>query len=49
MKTIGGICDPGKIVYDPWYKNRQKSVSLAGRLSDRLSVVSVRAEARVCE
>ena len=32
------------IAYDQWYKNRQKSVSFSGHISDGLSVVSVRAE-----
>ena len=44
MKVIGGISGPCKIVYDLWYKNSQKSVSLRGHISDRLSVVLVRAE-----
>ena len=41
MKAIGGISDPCKILYDPWYKNRQKSVSFIGHISDGLSVVLV--------
>ena len=40
--TTGGISGPCKIVYDQWYKNRQKSVSFSGHISDGLSVVSVR-------
>ena len=44
MKAIGGISGPCKIVYDQWYKNRQKSVSFSGHISDGLSVVSVRAK-----
>ena len=44
MKAIGGISGPCKIMYDPWYKNRQNSVSFSGHISDGLSVVSVRAE-----
>ena len=44
MKAIGGITGPYKIVYDQWNKNRQKSVSLSGHISDGLSVVLVRAE-----
>ena len=44
VKAIGGISGPCKIVYDEWYKNRQKSVSFSGHISDGLSVVSVRAE-----
>ena len=44
MKAVGGINGPCKIVYDRWYKNRQKSVSFSGHISDGLSVVSVRAE-----
>ena len=40
----GGICDPCKIVYDRWYKNRKNSISFTGHISDRLSVVLVRAE-----
>ena len=31
-------------LYDQLYKNRQKSVSFSGHISDGLSVVSVRAE-----
>ena len=44
VKAIGGISGPWKIVYDQWYKNRQKSASFSGHISDGLSVVSVRAE-----
>ena len=44
VKAIGGIRSPCKIVYDQWYKDRQKSVSFSGHISDGLSVVSVRAE-----
>ena len=44
MKAIGGISGPCKIVYYQWYKNRQKSVSFSGHISDGLSVVSARAE-----
>ena len=45
MKAIGGISGPcKKIVYDQWYKNRQKSASFSGHISDGLSVVSVSAE-----
>ena len=44
MKAIGGISSPCKIVLDQWYKNRQKSVSFSGQISDGLSVVSVRVE-----
>ena len=44
MKAIGGISGLCKIVYDQWYKNRQKSVSFSGHISDGLSVVSIRAE-----
>ena len=44
MKAIGGISGPCKIVYDQWYKNRQKSVSFSGHISDGLSAVLVRAE-----
>ena len=44
MRAIGGISSPCEIVYDQWYKNRQKSVSFSGHISDGLSVVSVRAE-----
>ena len=44
MKAIGGISGPRKIVYDRLYKNRQKSVSFTGHISDRKSVVLVRAE-----
>ena len=45
MKGIGGISGPCKIVYDQWYKNRQKSsVSFSGHISDGLFVASVRAE-----
>ena len=43
-KPLGGINGPCKIVYDWWYKNRQKSVSFSGRISDWLSVVLVRAK-----
>ena len=43
-EAIGGIGGPCKIVYDQWYKNRQKSVSFSGHISDGLSVVLVRAE-----
>ena len=39
-----GICGPCKILYGGWYKNRQKSVSFSGNISDELSVVLVRAE-----
>ena len=45
VKAIGGICGPGKVVCDcVMVQNRQNSVSLFGHISDRLSVVSVRAE-----
>ena len=44
VKAIGGISGPCKIVYDQWYKNRQKFVSFNGHISDELSVVLVRAE-----
>ena len=44
MKAIGGINGPCKIVYDQWYKNRQKSVSFSGHISYGLSVVSVKVE-----
>ena len=44
MKAIGGICSPGNAVYDCWLENRQKSLSLGGHISDRLSLVLVRAE-----
>ena len=44
MKGIGGISGPCKIVYDQWYKNRQKSLSFSGHTSDGLSGVLVRAE-----
>ena len=44
VKAIWGICGTCKIVYDGWYKSRQRSVNSAGHISDRLSVVSVRAE-----
>ena len=40
VKAIGGISRACKIVY----KNRQKAVSFSGHISDRISVVSVRAE-----
>ena len=43
MKAIAGISGPCKIVYDQWYKNREKSVSFSGHISDRLYVVMVRA------
>ena len=42
MQAIGGIS--GKIVYDQWYKNGQKSVSFRGHISDGVSVVAVRAK-----
>ena len=41
VKVIGGISGPCKT---RWYKNRQRSVSLWGHISDKLSVVSVRAK-----
>ena len=44
VKAIGGISGPCKIAYDGWYKNRQKSVSFSGHISDGLSVVLVRAK-----
>ena len=44
VKAIGGISGPCKIVYDQRYKNRQKSVSFSEHISDRLSVVLIRAE-----
>ena len=44
MRAIGGISGPCKIVYDQWYKNRQKSVIFSWRISDRLPEVFVRAE-----
>ena len=44
MKAIRGISSPCKIVYEGWYKNRQKSVSFSGYISDGLFVVLVRAE-----
>ena len=44
VKPIGGISSPCKIVYDQWYKHRQKSVSFSGHISDGLSVVLARAE-----
>ena len=44
MKGIGGISGPCKIMYDQWYKNRQKSISFSGHISDGLTVMSVRAE-----
>ena len=44
VKAIGGISGPCKIVYDRWYKNRQKSVSFSGNVSDGLSVKLLRAE-----
>ena len=43
VKVIGGISSPCKIVYDQWHKNKQKSVSYSGHISDGLSEVSVRA------
>ena len=36
--------DYWKIVYDQWYKNRQKTLSFIGHISDSLSVVLVRGE-----
>ena len=42
-ESYWGISGPCKIVYDWWYRNRQKSVSFSGHISDRLSVVLVRA------
>ena len=44
VKAIGGTSGPCKIVHDPWYKTRQKSVSYSGHISDGLSMVLVRAE-----
>ena len=44
VKVIRGINGPCKIVYDRWYKNGQKSVSFSGHISNRLSVVLVRAK-----
>ena len=44
MKAIRGLNGPCKIVYDRWYKNRQKSVSFSGHISDGLCMVSVKAE-----
>ena len=44
MKSIGGIHGLCKIVYDRWYKKRQNTVSFSGYISNRLSVVMVRAE-----
>ena len=44
VKAIGGISCPCKIVYDQWYKNRQKSLSFSGHISYGLSVVLVRAK-----
>ena len=44
VKAIGGISNHCKIVYDQWYKSRQKSVSFSGHISDGLSEVLVRAE-----
>ena len=49
VKAAGGIWGPCKIGYDWWYK---RDKSLWGNISDRLSVVSVRAETqslRECE
>ena len=43
-RVIGGISSHWKVVYDKWYKNRQKSESFSGHISDWLSVVLVRAE-----
>ena len=34
VKVIGEISGPWKIVYDWWYKNRQKSVSFSGHIPD---------------
>ena len=44
VKPIGGISGPCKIVYDQWYKHRQKSVSFKGHISDGCFMVLVRAE-----
>ena len=44
VKAIGGINGPCKIVCDRCYKNRQKSVSFSGHISDGLSAVLVRAK-----
>ena len=44
VKAIVGMSGPCKIVYARWYKNRQKSASLSGHISDGLSMVSERAE-----
>ena len=44
VKAIGGISGPCKIVNDQWYKNRQNSISFTGHISDRLSMVLVKAE-----
>ena len=44
VKAMRGISGPCKIVYNQWYKNRQKSVSFSGHISGRLSVVLVRAK-----
>ena len=41
------VCIVSKIVYDQWYKNRHKSVSFSGHLSDGLFVVSVRAASHI--
>ena len=41
VKAFGGICGHFKIVYDRWYKNRQKSANLVGYISDKIFVVSV--------
>ena len=43
-KPLGEYAAPCKIVYNQWNKSRQKYVSFSGHISDRLSVVSVRAE-----
>ena len=43
-ESHGGISDSCMIVYDQWYKNRHKSVSFSGHISDGLSMVSVGAE-----
>ena len=40
VTIIGGISGPGKIVYNKFYKNRQKSVSFSGHISDRIPFFS---------
>ena len=44
VKAIRGISGPCKIVLDQWYKTEKKFVSFSRHISDRISVVLVRAK-----